>query len=210
MAKRPDSDDDDLHIAIGRLVRNWSEIEFLLDMLTFELFTNHGGNGIENVLPYALNRKLKFLKSCTKELDSLRAFHGATIKTTKAIAKAAEKRHIIVHSRITRPRSDVAVYDFERHESSQERRVIHESYITPKVVHLAADSLLPARGTLIAMLVITNVSKELLNDLERKLAREIAGLLVFYKETGDVCAKRLEDYVASCPWLFNRSRDGIQ
>lgn len=92
----------DVYSAIGRMAISWAIIELSLDCLISMIHHNIGGKDVEPDLPWALQRKLKYIRKCFKKLDRLAPFKDDIDNLMADIAIASEDRHNIIHGVATK------------------------------------------------------------------------------------------------------------
>jgi hypothetical protein len=193
---RPDSDDAELHIAIGRVIRNWSGLEFLIDMLTIDFFKDFGGDEVEPEIPYSFKRKLTFIKKCTRKLPSFQGLHHLVEQLCSTLDELADVRHWIAHSMIWRT-DEPGVYKLLRFEKTQDRFIEEIEETTPDHIHMFADGIVSSTRVLVAFLRATDIPTNVLDELERKIGGELRGILEFHKEMGNLDREPIERLLAN-------------
>lgn len=90
-------EDEFLFASIGRLTISWAVLELGIDVLIIAIHGQLGGTEIEAERPWALKRKLKYLRKCFSKLAVLSPYTKEALTLFDEIATASYMRHDIVH-----------------------------------------------------------------------------------------------------------------
>jgi hypothetical protein len=97
----PDSDDESFYTAVGHLAVAWASLEMLLDMLVITIHHALGGKDFEAVEPWALKRKIKYVRLCCEKIHRLEPYKQQLLPLMDKLTTASDTRHKIIHGRIT-------------------------------------------------------------------------------------------------------------
>jgi hypothetical protein len=89
--------DEALFAAIGRLTISWAHLEAGLDYSIILLHKELGGDKIEPEMPWALKRKLKYIRKCFTKIDQFKQDRETVCGLISDIDAASELRHDIIH-----------------------------------------------------------------------------------------------------------------
>jgi hypothetical protein len=104
---RPELPEDEVFFAaVGRLAIAWAQIEGGLDYAIKIIHLSAGGDTIEPEIPWALQRKLRYLRKCAKKLAPLQAFQKEAESLAAKIETASVLRHDILHGFVVDPPDD--------------------------------------------------------------------------------------------------------
>lgn len=118
--------------AIGHMVLSWSQVEVCLDYSTAIIFQAAGGRHLDDQIPQALGRKIKFLRRCFRQIDTLLPFANEMLPYLDETKRLSETRHLIIHGVASK-------YD----ETSQRFRFVKLDLINGKTLHRAKESWIP-------------------------------------------------------------------
>ena len=90
-------EDEFLFSSIGRLTISWAILESTLDGLITIIHHRVGGKTIEPDMPWALKRKLKYIRKCFSRLKPLEPFAAPIPALVDEILTASEMRQNIIH-----------------------------------------------------------------------------------------------------------------
>jgi hypothetical protein len=82
--------------SIGRLTVAWALLESALDVLIVQIHSL-GGREIEPNPPWALKRKLQYVRRCFKDIAILASYAHEAVAVANEIGSASKLRHDIVH-----------------------------------------------------------------------------------------------------------------
>jgi hypothetical protein len=89
--------DEMLFASIGRLTISWAIIEGSLDVIVSIIHHRIGGKAIEPEMPWALKRKLKYIRRCFSKIEALKSFADPVPNLMTDILSASEMRQNIIH-----------------------------------------------------------------------------------------------------------------
>lgn len=88
---------EDVITYIGMVTVSWALTEKMMDTCIHHIFSELGGDSIENEKPIALERKYKFLKKCAQRIQSLESSKSAILELVGSSKPISDKRHIFIH-----------------------------------------------------------------------------------------------------------------
>jgi hypothetical protein len=100
MAEKLSAEEEWLYAAIGRLTISWAHVEAGLDYIVGTIH-DIGGKNIEPEMPWALVRKIKYIRKCFQRIDALAEFQALGLPLLNRITDASDARHDIIHGSIT-------------------------------------------------------------------------------------------------------------
>lgn len=89
--------DERMFSSIGRLVVAWSGAETAIDFLVLFLHHNVGGRTIEREMPWALSRKVRYLRKCFNKLTPLAPHRDHALPLLDEVTALSEMRQDIIH-----------------------------------------------------------------------------------------------------------------
>src|SRR5260370_17953927 len=84
--------------AMGRITFLWAGIESSLDICIAYIHQDLGGSAIDPVPPYALKRKISYLRKAARTFPALAKGKDAWLSVLARVQKESRTRHTIVHS----------------------------------------------------------------------------------------------------------------
>jgi len=87
--------------AVGQIVVNWSFVEQSLNIWIITIYQAAGGKDIERVIPQSLNRKIKFLRKCFRQIQALVSFKDEGLDFITRAKELSTVRHFVVHGTIS-------------------------------------------------------------------------------------------------------------
>lgn len=93
-------EDEEFFGAIGRLTVSWAHLEMGLDCVIEILHHAFGGKEIERVIPWALKRKIRYLRAYIKRYPLPEEVMQNYNRLFDEILAASETRHNIIHGAI--------------------------------------------------------------------------------------------------------------
>ncbi len=123
-----------LWAAIGHMVHSWSVVEMCLDYNTAIIFRLAGGRHLDDQLPQALGRKIRFLRRCFKQIEPLRGFADEALGYIDEAKRLSETRHLVVHGSATKYDPDKQAFGFVKLDLTNGR-----------TIHKANTALVPLR-----------------------------------------------------------------
>ena len=88
---------NDFYASIGHLTLCCAHLELGIDLLIWLLHDYLGGKSVESVKPWALNRKLEYIRRCFRKISVLSAYREYACDLAAEIAEASEVRHDMIH-----------------------------------------------------------------------------------------------------------------
>jgi hypothetical protein len=89
---------DHFYHAVGRLTIAWAYLETGLDMAMAVIHHQLGGSGaIEPMMPYALQRKIRYLRKAFTKIPELAQWKDEFLAIADEITAASDKRHDLIH-----------------------------------------------------------------------------------------------------------------
>jgi hypothetical protein len=90
--------EDELFFAsIGRLTISWAILELGLDYIIRMLHEDLSGKNIHPDRPWALNKKLEYMRRCFRAIDLLKNYSEKADSFSKSITEEATLRHDMIH-----------------------------------------------------------------------------------------------------------------
>lgn len=89
--------DEAFFAAIGRLTLSWGHIEFGVDAIVAILHWNLGGAKTERVMPWALKRKIRYIKAYFRRQMPDSEITTRMCELLDEVGRASEDRHDLVH-----------------------------------------------------------------------------------------------------------------
>jgi hypothetical protein len=93
--------DERFFSAVGRYTISWAILETAIDHMVFASHTWAGGHKIEAEMPWAIDRKIKFLRRSFRRLPGLQPFAFEAESILHDTKKASDQRHDIIHGVVT-------------------------------------------------------------------------------------------------------------
>ncbi len=100
-------EDEDFFGSIGRLTISWAYIELGIDLAVSTIYRQLGGDKIDKRMPFALQRKLTFLKQAANVIATLSPYRDRLINLAHAVEKHSGTRHDIIHGFVVEHLSEV-------------------------------------------------------------------------------------------------------
>jgi hypothetical protein len=133
--------DEALFAAIGRLTISWALLEAGLDYSIIMLHKELGGDKIEPEMPWALKRKLKYIRKCFNRIDGLTQDRETVAKLLDNIDTASEARHDIIHGVATsHPEGATQVGMVRLLRGAETITAKHYTFTTKEILRRAADA----------------------------------------------------------------------
>jgi hypothetical protein len=114
MAEEESKDFQDLCACIGFVVVNWALAEQSLDMIISVIYDQCGGSTIMKDKPWALKRKIRFLKLAFKQFVVLHPYAEQGIEILESLIAISEKRHNLVHGVVTGINLEDGIFPIEK------------------------------------------------------------------------------------------------
>jgi len=114
MAEEEIQDFQALCACIGIVVVNWALAQQSLDMIVSVIYDQCGGSTIMNDKPWALKRKIKFLKLAFKQFVVLQPYAEQGITILDSLIAISEKRHNLVHGVVTGINLEDGIFPIEK------------------------------------------------------------------------------------------------
>lgn len=86
--------------SVGRLAVTWAFLETNIDMIVTVTYREAGGDQIEDEMPRALKRKLRYLTKVFTSSAQLADFRRRVMPILKVVAKESNVRHDIIHGSV--------------------------------------------------------------------------------------------------------------
>ena len=144
--------------AIGHMVHSWSYVEACLDYNVAIIFQAAGGRHLDDQIPQALGRKIKFLRRCFRQIDALKPFAEEALPYLDKANHLSELRHIVVHGYASK-------YD----EHNQSFRFVRLNLIDGRTMHKAVESWIPVRKLLDEAIDCQELHRKLISFTDRLL-----------------------------------------
>jgi hypothetical protein len=91
-----------LYTAVGHIVVNWAFVEQSLDMWIAIIYQTSDDRCIEDVIPMALGRKIRFLRKCFNRMHVLANFRAEALDYIAKAKELSDTRHFIIHDTISK------------------------------------------------------------------------------------------------------------
>ncbi len=159
--------------AVGELVLTWSLLESAVDASVHIIHQKVGGHEIEEQVPWALAKKLKFLRRCFRQIHRLSPQSETAVALFLEVGSASDLRHDIVHGVVRAFPVDDGPHTFGVLSRGDLRPKIHEFVISTPAIKTAAKraAALTFRSSNIAEWLVA----EFLADLPDNPGGKVAG-----------------------------------
>jgi hypothetical protein len=114
VSEHPNNIDPVLYEAIGRMTISWAYLEATLDITLHVIHTELGGRNIESIKPWALNRKLKYLRKSAKLVSRFEPVRKSFLEILDVIEESSVTRHDVIHGMLHTPDSPTMEYTLVR------------------------------------------------------------------------------------------------
>jgi hypothetical protein len=122
--------DERFFAAVGRYTISWAFLETAIDHMVFASHTWAGGNEIEPEMPWAIDRKIKFLRKSFKRLPGFQPFAVEGEMILNDAKKASDNRHDIIHGVITDHPEDATIVKMVRLMREKSGRSFKEYHVS--------------------------------------------------------------------------------
>lgn len=82
---------------LGMFTATWAKSEYALEGCNLMIFQHYGGSTLENELPRALDKKIKFLRRSHQKLPALTPFDSVGVALADRFAAMRDDRHDLIH-----------------------------------------------------------------------------------------------------------------
>ena len=144
--------------AIGHMVLSWASVEACLDYNTAIIFQAAGGKHLDDQIPQALGRKLKFLRRCFSRLPMLEPFADEAHLYFEEAKRLSNTRNLVVHGVASKYDNTNKCFQFTMFE-----------LVDGRTMHKANQLWVPVRKILDEAIDCQELSRRLINFTNRLL-----------------------------------------
>jgi hypothetical protein len=107
-------EDEFFFSSIGRLTISWAILELGIDYLVRLIHEELGGKNINPVRPWALQKKLEYMRRCFRSIEVLQPHKEKVLGFSELVTTASVLRHDIIHGIATSHKQGATVVQMAR------------------------------------------------------------------------------------------------